>query len=94
MTYKDHTYCPFWRLCSKGQTCELKLTKEVKAEAVKFYGKPFISYFSDRPDCFEESLSFYDEEGVFMDGILNEADKNWTWHDDKEDKNEVNHGNV
>lgn len=55
MTYKDKTYCIFWRLCRAGEVCHRRLTKKVRAEAIMEYGKPFITYLVMKPTCFDSN---------------------------------------
>ena len=67
MTYRDKTYCPFWRLCCTGQTCHRRLTKKVRTEAIREYGKPFITFMTLKPECFDCSKL----ERLYRDGYKN-----------------------
>ena len=64
MTYRDKTYCPFWRLCCTGQTCHRRLTKKVRTEAISEYVKPFITFMTLKPECFNCSKL----ERLYRDG--------------------------
>jgi hypothetical protein len=54
MTYKDKTFCPFYKDCLNGSTCHRALTEEITDEAKKWWGSAEypISTFSEHPNCF------------------------------------------
>lgn len=54
MTYKDMTFCPFWKDCAKGRECFRALTDKVNRGAEEL-ALP-ICQFSKEPSCFEETL--------------------------------------
>ena len=33
LSYRDMTFCPFWRNCSSADNCDRKLTEDVKVRA-------------------------------------------------------------
>lgn len=53
-TYRDVTFCPFYKGCCFADECPRPLTSEVKAAAVAWWGSEDapISIFLDEPDCF------------------------------------------
>jgi len=59
--YKGKIFCPFWKLCKNGNTCDRALTKEVEDAAAKWWGGEDapISLDYDFPDCFKR---WFDEE--------------------------------
>ena len=52
MCYKDITFCPFLKCTT--QTCDRRLTDEVKADARKWWGKEGapIATYTTVPECF------------------------------------------
>jgi len=53
MCFADKTFCPF--LECKNTACNRRLTAEVKAAAKRWFGSDDapISYYAEKPDCFE-----------------------------------------
>lgn len=49
--FRDITYCPFSRGCSKSASCFRAITQEIE-EIMK---KEPVSQFAERPDCFKET---------------------------------------
>jgi len=54
--YKDKTFCEFYKECKLGNGCDRALTDKLKKEAEEWWGSGEfpISYFIEKPDCFEE----------------------------------------
>lgn len=54
--YRDETFCPFHKNCSKGKDCHRALTDQVEKDAVKWWGSEDapICVFSSKPDCFNK----------------------------------------
>lgn len=51
MCYKDMTFCPYYTICTKGDTCFRACTPEVEDRAEEF--KLPICMFMEEPECFE-----------------------------------------
>jgi len=47
------TFCPFWKDCKNGETCDRALTEIVRQNAIK-YASGRICQFMDKPDCWKE----------------------------------------
>ena len=54
-TYKDMTFCGFYKECEKGLFCDRRLSPTVKLKAHQL-GLPIAEY-KDKPKCFEERIS-------------------------------------
>lgn len=52
--YRDMTFCRFYEECHFGQGCPRALTDEVKASAIKWWGRNYapIMKHENRPSCF------------------------------------------
>ena len=55
LSYRDMTYCPFYKECMMDANCYQALTEEVN-EAARNAGLP-ICQFMDKPACFKEKRS-------------------------------------
>ena len=55
--YKDTTFCVF-DCCGKFASCGRALTREVKENAVKWWGSDDapIMIFADKPQCYREAM--------------------------------------
>ncbi|RAI34773.1 hypothetical protein CH340_07990 [Rhodoplanes serenus] len=55
MSYRDMTFCGFWRDCALASSCARALTDEVRKSATKWWGdlpgEPPIAQYSERPPC-------------------------------------------
>ena len=49
MSYRDMTFCPYWKECIDGTECPRALTDEVANEATDI--NLYISIFSQSPEC-------------------------------------------
>lgn len=56
ISYKDMTFCTYYRDCTKGNDCFRSLKPQVLHDAKKWWGgdNPPFSIFSQRPECFED----------------------------------------
>lgn len=54
MSYKDKTFCSFYKECEDGLECDRALTDDIKKRA--FQGGCYISNFIEHPSCFEPIL--------------------------------------
>jgi hypothetical protein len=65
MTYKDMTFCEFYKDCEDGKTCDRALTEKVIKNAKKwwrgFNGEPPIAKFIEKPNC-HKGIFFYNPE--------------------------------
>lgn len=54
----DKTWCPFYQFCKDGATCGRAWTKEVQADAVKWWGgiDAPVAYYSNKPECFVDKV--------------------------------------
>ncbi len=50
LTYRDMTFCDYYKKCMSGKKCPRAYTKEAEALAISF-GLP-VCRFMDKPDCF------------------------------------------
>ena len=55
ISYKDMTFCPFWRSCKDGNTCHRALTKEIIKKAHAWWGNKEapICKFAEKPNCYD-----------------------------------------
>jgi hypothetical protein len=53
ISYKDMTFCPFWRDCNKSEECDRPLTLFVIEGAKKWWNgdHPPICEFAEKPEC-------------------------------------------
>jgi hypothetical protein len=51
ITYRDITFCGFYKECLTGKECHRALTKEVESKALQSSFP--ICQFVEKPDCFE-----------------------------------------
>jgi hypothetical protein len=53
MTYRDTTFCPFYKDCRDQKDCNRPLTDEVKEQAKRWWGKEGapVAEFSPKPHC-------------------------------------------
>lgn len=49
ISYKDMTFCPYWKDCKSADMCRRPLTAKVKEDADKFGLS--VSIFASRPEC-------------------------------------------
>lgn len=49
ISYRDMTFCPFWKDCKSAYMCHRPLTHEVNLKAKEF-GLP-VSVFASKPEC-------------------------------------------
>lgn len=56
MSYKDMTFCPFWKDCAYAKGCPRALTPDVKEAAVNWWGNESapIALFVNPPTCYVE----------------------------------------
>ena len=58
LSYRDKTWCPFYKSCSHGESCPRALTSTVIAKATKWRGNlngpPPISTYVEKPKCWVE----------------------------------------
>lgn len=60
LCYMGKTWCTFHEDCAKSDTCGRAYTKEVEADANKWWegfdieGDPPICQYTNKPDCHEE----------------------------------------
>ncbi len=52
ITYKDMTFCPYYKQCIDGIECYRALTKKIEIQAEKVHMP--VSIFAKEPDCFKE----------------------------------------
>ena len=52
MSYRDFTYCPFWKTCRQGPSCSRALTQEVRDQAEQ--SGLLISRYGSHPNCHKE----------------------------------------
>jgi hypothetical protein len=52
ISYKDMTFCTFYKSCADGDKCFRACTPETIQQSVRF-GLP-ISSFCSKPDCFKK----------------------------------------
>ena len=52
LCYKDRTFCPYWKRCKNGDSCERALTDEVIENAKRICLA--IAQYGDKPDCFSD----------------------------------------
>ena len=59
LCFKDMTFCPFWKECKDGKTCDRALTGKVWDSAERWWGgdRPPVAVFAEHPDCFVEKES-------------------------------------
>jgi len=59
ISYRDMTFCPFYKDCLKAVDCHRPLTPGVRKAAEEWWGEPGapISMFSTKPCCHEEKPS-------------------------------------
>jgi hypothetical protein len=50
ITYRDMTFCGFYKGCLNGKECDRALTKEIEIRAANF-GLP-ICQFLEKPECY------------------------------------------
>ena len=55
MSYRDMTFCGFYKGCVNGNTCDRALTLNVR-RAAKAAGMP-VARFVDPPECFKKPFS-------------------------------------
>lgn len=57
MSYRDMTFCPFYKDCSQGDTCPRALTDKVEQDAIMWWGNEHapICVYAEAPHCFEET---------------------------------------
>jgi len=55
ISYKDRTYCIYYKECIVGEGCPRALTPEVEKQAKEWWGSGNapISIFANEPQCFE-----------------------------------------
>ena len=53
MTYRDMTFCTFYKDCAKADKCHRPLTPEVIADAEKWMENVPICCFAEKPSCHE-----------------------------------------
>ena len=53
ISFRDMTFCPFYKDCRKAANCPRPLTQAVKAAAEAWWGEPGapIAVFADKPNC-------------------------------------------
>ena len=53
MIYRDMTFCTHYQDCDKASTCRRPLTTKVMAEAVKWWGSPYVlmCQYATKPPC-------------------------------------------
>lgn len=49
LSYRDMTFCPYWKDCKSADMCHRPLTAKVKQDAKKFGMS--LSMFAERPAC-------------------------------------------
>jgi hypothetical protein len=49
LSYRDMTFCPYWKDCKSADMCHRPLTAKVQQDAERF-GMP-LSMFAERPAC-------------------------------------------
>ena len=58
LSYRDKTWCPFYKSCYYGESCHDALTPTIYAQAVKWWGNPKevppIYSHREKPECWEE----------------------------------------
>lgn len=52
LSYRDMTFCPFYKQCRMDANCYMALTEDVEAGARK--ADMLICQFTDKPECFKE----------------------------------------
>ena len=66
LSYKDRTFCEYYKDCSKGSHCDRALTTNVKMKAGEWWawimkdkgmGDAPIAVYADKPDCFKTKES-------------------------------------
>lgn len=62
MTYKDQTFCEYYKECNDGDNCSRALTPEEHAKAIKWWGNEDapIMVFVEKPDCFKIKENKYE----------------------------------
>lgn len=53
ISYRDMTFCPFWRDCAKAVGCARPLTVDVERAAERWWGSKDapIAQFCSKPNC-------------------------------------------
>ena len=56
MTYRDMTFCKYYKECTEGKDCFRALTPTVVKEARKWWGEyeAPVCMFAEHPDCFKQ----------------------------------------
>lgn len=49
LSYRDRTFCPYWKDCESSDMCSMALTANVQRDAERF-NMP-LSLFVERPAC-------------------------------------------
>ena len=54
--YKDRTFCLLWPECKHGENCPAKFDKAEQEKAFAWWGGKDapVSFYSDKPECFED----------------------------------------
>ncbi len=54
ISYRDITFCSFYKECKNGEKCERALTEEVLKKAREWWGDKHapIARFTNKPDCY------------------------------------------
>lgn len=53
-SYRDMTFCSFYKNCKNANKCGRALTPQVFKEAKKWMKDPPICQFTEKPDCWIE----------------------------------------
>ena len=58
LSYRDKTWCPFYKSCYHGKICKDALTPTIIEQATKWWGNlngpPPISTYVEKPKCWVE----------------------------------------
>lgn len=65
MCFEDRTFCPYFRKCTNGKTCQKALTTDVWQRAKDWWGEdnPPVAVFAEKPKCFVEEVSEGEDNG-------------------------------